>query len=100
MHEIIDKKFYLGLKFGTLSNRKWITISELLHVGGDAVKVFDWPQINAGDRRSWQFEGFQEDLLTPFERGHDEELSCGSAASKWLPKHHRRRPTVMAHPGI
>jgi hypothetical protein len=29
MHEIIDKKFYLGPKFGTLINRKWITISEL-----------------------------------------------------------------------
>jgi hypothetical protein len=32
MHEIIDKKFYLGPKFGTLINKKWITISELLHV--------------------------------------------------------------------
>jgi hypothetical protein len=31
MHEIIDKKFYLGPKFGTLFNKKWITISELLH---------------------------------------------------------------------
>jgi hypothetical protein len=31
MHEIIDKKFYLGPKFGTLINKKWITISELLH---------------------------------------------------------------------
>jgi hypothetical protein len=31
MHEIMDKKFYLGPKFGTLFNRKWITISELLH---------------------------------------------------------------------
>jgi hypothetical protein len=30
MHEIIDKKFYLGPKFGTLINKKWITISELL----------------------------------------------------------------------
>jgi hypothetical protein len=30
MHEIIDKKFYLGSKFGTLINKKWITISELL----------------------------------------------------------------------
>jgi hypothetical protein len=30
MHEIIDKKFYLGPKFGTLINMKWITISELL----------------------------------------------------------------------
>jgi hypothetical protein len=26
MHAIIDKKFYLGPKFGTLINRKWITI--------------------------------------------------------------------------
>jgi hypothetical protein len=31
MNEIIDKKFYLGPKFGTLFNKKWITISELLH---------------------------------------------------------------------
>jgi hypothetical protein len=30
MHEIMDKKFYLGPKFGTLFNKKWITISELL----------------------------------------------------------------------
>jgi hypothetical protein len=30
MHEIIDKKFYLGPKFGTLFNKKWITISEVL----------------------------------------------------------------------
>jgi hypothetical protein len=43
MHEIIDKKFYLGPKFGTLFNKKWITISELLQracsaqtcIGGD-----------------------------------------------------------------
>jgi hypothetical protein len=32
MHEIIGKKFYLGPKFGTLINKKWITISELLQV--------------------------------------------------------------------
>jgi hypothetical protein len=31
MHEIMNKKFYLGPKFGTLFNKKWITISELLH---------------------------------------------------------------------
>jgi hypothetical protein len=31
MHEIMNKKFYLGPKFGTLFNSKWITISELLH---------------------------------------------------------------------
>jgi hypothetical protein len=30
MHTIMSKKFYLGPKFGTLFNRKWITISELL----------------------------------------------------------------------
>jgi hypothetical protein len=30
MHAIIDKKFYLGPKFGTLFIKKWITISELL----------------------------------------------------------------------
>jgi hypothetical protein len=30
MHEIIDKKFYLGPKFGTLFNKKVITIAELL----------------------------------------------------------------------
>jgi hypothetical protein len=30
MHEILDQKFYLGPKFGTLINKKWITISELL----------------------------------------------------------------------
>jgi hypothetical protein len=31
MHEIMSNKFYLGPKFGTLFNKKWITISELLH---------------------------------------------------------------------
>jgi hypothetical protein len=31
MHSIIDKKFYLGPESGTLFNKKWITISELLH---------------------------------------------------------------------
>jgi hypothetical protein len=31
MHTIIDKKFYLGPKFGTLFIKKWITNSELLH---------------------------------------------------------------------
>jgi hypothetical protein len=31
MHTIMSKKFYLGPKFGTLFNKKWITISELLH---------------------------------------------------------------------
>jgi hypothetical protein len=31
MHKIIDQKFYLGLEFGLLINKKWITISELLH---------------------------------------------------------------------
>jgi hypothetical protein len=31
MHKIIDKKFYLGPIFGSLLNKKWITISELLH---------------------------------------------------------------------
>jgi hypothetical protein len=30
MHKIMSKKFYLGPKFGTLFNKKWITISELL----------------------------------------------------------------------
>jgi hypothetical protein len=30
MHGIIDKKFYLGPKFGTLIDKKWIKISELL----------------------------------------------------------------------
>jgi hypothetical protein len=30
MHEIMNRKFYLGPKFGTLFNKKWITISELL----------------------------------------------------------------------
>jgi hypothetical protein len=38
MHEIIDKKFYLGPKFGTLFNKKWITISEVLQVS-------NWPVI-------------------------------------------------------
>jgi hypothetical protein len=37
MHEIIDKKFYLSPKFGTLFNKKWITISEVLQcLGADA----------------------------------------------------------------
>jgi hypothetical protein len=31
MHKIIDKKFYLGSEFGLLINKKWVTISELLH---------------------------------------------------------------------
>jgi hypothetical protein len=35
MHEIIDKKFYLGPIFGSLFDKKWITISELLHASGD-----------------------------------------------------------------
>jgi hypothetical protein len=30
MPEVMGKKFYLGPKFGTLVNKKWITISELL----------------------------------------------------------------------
>jgi hypothetical protein len=30
MHKIIDKEYYLGPKFGTLINKKGITISELL----------------------------------------------------------------------
>jgi hypothetical protein len=34
MHEMMDKKFYLGPKFGTLFNKKWITISELLQKPG------------------------------------------------------------------
>jgi hypothetical protein len=32
MHEIIDKKFYLGPEFGLLINKKWVTISEVLQV--------------------------------------------------------------------
>jgi hypothetical protein len=32
MHKIMNKKFYLSPKFGTLINNKWITISELLHL--------------------------------------------------------------------
>jgi hypothetical protein len=32
MPTITDKKFYLGPKFGTLFIKKWITISELLHL--------------------------------------------------------------------
>jgi hypothetical protein len=30
MQKIMGKKFNLGPKFGTLFNKKWITISELL----------------------------------------------------------------------
>jgi hypothetical protein len=33
MHKIMGKKFYLGPKFGTLFNKKWITIFELLQCG-------------------------------------------------------------------
>jgi hypothetical protein len=44
MHGIIDKKFYLGPKFGTLFNKKWITISELLHPRGHLHhQVVWWP---------------------------------------------------------
>jgi hypothetical protein len=32
MHKIMNKKFYLSPKFGTLFNKSWITISELLHL--------------------------------------------------------------------
>jgi hypothetical protein len=32
MHKIMNKKFYLGPNFGTLFNKGWITISELLHL--------------------------------------------------------------------
>jgi hypothetical protein len=32
MHTIMNKKFYLGLKFGTLFNKTWVTISELLQL--------------------------------------------------------------------
>jgi hypothetical protein len=35
MHEIIAKKFYLGPRFGTLINKEWIPISELLHLVGN-----------------------------------------------------------------
>jgi hypothetical protein len=35
MHKIIDKKFYLGPKIGTLLNKRWITISELLQLHGE-----------------------------------------------------------------
>jgi hypothetical protein len=31
MHKIMNKKFYLGPKFGTLFTKSWITNSELLH---------------------------------------------------------------------
>jgi hypothetical protein len=31
MHTIMNKKFYLGPNFGTLFNKSWVTISELLH---------------------------------------------------------------------
>jgi hypothetical protein len=31
MHKIMNKKFYLSPKFGTLFNKSWITNSELLH---------------------------------------------------------------------
>jgi hypothetical protein len=30
MHKIMNKKFYLSPKFGTLIHKSWITISELL----------------------------------------------------------------------
>jgi hypothetical protein len=32
MHEIMNKKFYLSPKFGTLFNKSWITNSELLQL--------------------------------------------------------------------
>jgi hypothetical protein len=53
MHEIIDKKFYLGPKFGTLINKKWITISELLQY----LKA-----IERGDRRSGAREDDRQGL--------------------------------------
>jgi hypothetical protein len=40
MHEIMNKKFYLGPKFGTLFNKKWITISELLQYCGGRKEEF------------------------------------------------------------
>jgi hypothetical protein len=42
MHEIMNKKFYLGPKFGTLFNKKWITISELLQTSSSG-HAQQWP---------------------------------------------------------
>jgi hypothetical protein len=50
MHAIIDKKFYLGPKFGILINKKWITISELLH--GPLPILETWPPIYRGQERT------------------------------------------------
>jgi hypothetical protein len=38
MHEIMNKKFYLGPKFGNLINKKWVTISELLQLSAPWVE--------------------------------------------------------------
>jgi hypothetical protein len=35
----MNKKFYLGPKFGTLFNKSWITISELLQMAKDITKT-------------------------------------------------------------
>jgi hypothetical protein len=42
MHEIKNKKFYLGPKFGTLFHKSWITISELLH--GPGILICGYPK--------------------------------------------------------
>jgi hypothetical protein len=60
MHEIIDQKFYLGPKFGTLINKKWITISELLQQGVRRVEKSscqrqEFMLSNEGSQRSYPF---------------------------------------------
>jgi hypothetical protein len=46
MHKIMNKKFYLSPKFGTLINKSWSTISELLHS-----LIFLWPAVVARGRK-------------------------------------------------
>jgi hypothetical protein len=52
MHKIRDKKFYLGPEFGLLINKRWITISELLHASSAPQIVSARVAMRAGLPRS------------------------------------------------
>jgi hypothetical protein len=53
MHEIMDKSFIWVQKFGTLFNKKWITISELLQrrdARGEEERIFErWRRFAPGE---------------------------------------------------
>jgi hypothetical protein len=67
MHKIIGKKFYLGLEFGLLINKKWITNSELLHSTTDAagtspfLQLDDAPRVAAGHLLKYKCTSWAEE---------------------------------------